>query len=211
MKGDLVRLDAQDARDAKAAADARVASYQTALDGARARLAAAADDAARARARVAVDDAERSLARAERDRAAALFAGENRAETTTPVAGRVTVTLEARFQLHDPQVGRDVVAEPVVRIVEGPGAERAALEDRAIEDATEPIAAAISARLFDLARADKADAAVDPGRVLDAKVAALERAKEGTQPDPAAAAAVLEATGYSYVERRTIPGQLRLD
>jgi hypothetical protein len=209
VKGDLVRLDAQDARDVKAEADARVARSKAALEEARRRLDATADGGARARARAAVEEAERAVARAERDRAATLFAGPDRPDTTSPVAGRLTVTVEARFALHDPAAGRDVVTEPIVKIAEGSTQERAALEDRAIDAAVEPVAAAVEARLYDLARAERAAAASDPNRILDAKVGALEKAKDA--PDAAAAAAVLEATGYSYVERRTIPGQLRLD
>jgi hypothetical protein len=204
-KGDIIRIEVQDARDAQATAEAKVAAHRRALDEARRRLASAEASGARVRARTAVEEAERALARAERERATSVFARANApAGGGTPLIG----TLEVQFQLHDPAVGRDIVAEPIVRSAEGTAAARSQLEDKLIDEAVEPIAVAIEARFYDINKAARQQLATDALKQLDQRIAALEK-----RPDAGgeAAAAVLEATGYSYGERRTLPNKLTLE
>jgi len=213
VKGDILRLAVMDARDAAAIATDRIAAESRRVQEARRRRDAAPDAATRARAQAALDDAERGLARAERERASSAVAatqvGRHGASPLAPGDVPVTATLEVQFQLHDPETGLDFAADHIVKLAVGRAADRAHVVERLLEEAVEPIAAAVEARLYDVAAASKRRTSSDARGALETRVASLEADASLASREPGAA--LLEATGYSYAEKRTIPAKLRLE
>ena len=174
---------------------------------------AAGDAGALGRAQAALEEAERSLARAEREKAATAVAATRSARsgagTVAPGDVPITATLEIQYQLHDPETGRDVTAEHVVRTAEGRAADRAHVIERLLDEAVQPITEAVGARLFDVTSAGKRSGASDERAGIESRIAALEATPAAA--DSGAAAAVLDATGFVWGERRTEPSRLRLE
>lgn len=210
-RGDVKRFEVSEKDGDETAIRKRIAALTEKARAARRRLLEASTAEERRRAEAEADEAERLLARAERERAASLFASSRAGETRPVPSGErpVEVTLEARMELHDPLTGNDFHAEAVVRHAEGRASDLAALEAQLLEEAVGPLAKAVEDRLRVAASAARDRAALDPRAALDAQIAELER--EGVAGREATANAVLEATGYSFVERRTIPVRLRID
>jgi hypothetical protein len=200
VRGELVKLDAE-AKDADLRARIEVMTERARAARRRVRDAATAD--ARAAAQNDADEAERLLARAERERAASLFATSGGGRR---LSGPTTLTIELRAQLYDPKTG---AAEPIARSASAEGRDPQAAEDALLDQAIEPVAAAVEARLRASAASARDRAPLDPREALDERIAELERGP--VQAGAPSVIAVLEATGYSFAEKRTMPDRLRID
>jgi tetratricopeptide (TPR) repeat protein len=209
VRGEIRRAEVGVRGDPEAEIRARIDALTEKARAARRRVLAAPTPEERAIAAAEADDADRLVARAERERAASLFAaGGDRRKGPRPEEP-VTFSVEVRFQLYDPRAGRDVFGEPIIRAVDGRARDIETLEGEALDRAAEPIAAAIEERLRASAEAALDRAPLDPRAALDARIAELERG--GAAASKTTADVVLEATGYSFAEKRTVPERLRID
>jgi len=219
VKGDIVQLEVRhpfDGREPAPRDDPTLAALRRDVDEARGRLREARGAEARDEARARLEEAERRLARAERDRAAAIFASSRERR------GGLVAWTEVRCQLHDPETGRDVFDEPIVRSVEGaPGESTEQVLTRVLAEAANAIAAEVE-KALDSSRAHTvrvggggAGGLGGPSAAendLEMRIALLEKAgKPHSGELESAARAVLEATGYSYAEKRTVVAKLRID
>jgi hypothetical protein len=208
VRGEIVRAEIGEAQRAEEALAAEIEALRQNLDEARRRLAEAREEGGRAAARAEVEEADRRLARKERERASFLLASGGNAGGARAENRRLSGTIEVRIHLFDPGAGRDVSSERILRTAEGRTLDGAkAVEDALLDQASEAVIAAILARLESTPPAAKSP--LDPRAALDARIAEVER-------NPAAAErgtldALLEATGYSFEEKRTIPARLKID
>lgn len=203
VRGEITKFE-EDSGNDDAELRARIAEWTEKARAARRRVLDAANADARAAAQADAEEAERRLARAERERAASLFAASGAPRKPGPVT---KAKLEIRAQLYDPRNGG---TDPLGKAASADGKDVQAAEERLLDQAVEPIAVAIETRLRAAKASPRDRAPLGPREALDVRIAELEGAAAGAASGTTVDV-VLEATGYSFAEKRTVPERLRID
>ncbi|GIW71630.1 MAG: hypothetical protein KatS3mg102_1172 [Planctomycetota bacterium] len=207
LQGELVRLEQRRAAG-PAAAWTLAAERLRALEAERAAERARAPEAVAARLVLAAEEATAAeLARVERRRSEM---GLEPARTELALQPLVLWLLEVRWSLHDPGAGRHERSGAWVRAEAVAAAQAASGRAQLLQAAADAVAAAVAGGTGQRSERPHPDRIRDPRARLDAQIGFLE-AEGGAARDPSMAQAVLEATGYSYAEGRTLLDRLTLE